>query len=261
MEQHQTTSHRNHLTGTNAAKSILTSRCMVHAIYCMPIPPLPEALDRSLLRDDVFRRLRDAIVDGTLAPGEQLRDLELAAWLGVSRTPVREALLRLADSGLVESSPGRSTVVTSLDLRAVREARDVVAAMHEIAVREAVGNLTRSDIAAMRDANRGFRAAVSRGDLEAALRADDDLHGVAVAVAANRAVASVLDQFTPVLRRAELMRFSTLGGRTSVARHDELIRLCAEGDADAAAALAFDTWHTLPTTDNAPPIHPSTSSE
>ena len=51
----------------------------------------------------------DAIVDGTFAPGEQLRDLELAGWLGVSRTPVREALLRLAEAGLVVAEPGRST--------------------------------------------------------------------------------------------------------------------------------------------------------
>jgi DNA-binding FadR family transcriptional regulator len=67
-----------------------------------------------------------------------------------------------------------------------------------------------------------------------------------VTVAANRALAVVLDQFTPVLRRAERLRFSSLGGRASIARHDKLIRLCATGDADEAAAVAFDTWHTLP---------------
>ena len=100
----------------------------------MPIPQESPVVRRSLLRDDVFGRLRDAIVDGTFAPGEQLRDLELASWLGVSRTPVREALLRLAEAGLVVARPGRSTVVSPLDLRAVRDARDVVAAMHEVAV-------------------------------------------------------------------------------------------------------------------------------
>ena len=63
----------------------------------MPIPAGVAALSRSLLRDDVYVRLRDAIVDGTFTPGEQLRDGDLAQWLGVSRTPVREALLRLAD--------------------------------------------------------------------------------------------------------------------------------------------------------------------
>ena len=83
----------------------------------MPIPPTDPGFDRSLLRDDVYRRLRDAIVDGTFAPGEQLEDLELAAWLGVSRTPVREALLRLTHTGLVLAQPGRSTIVGTLDAR------------------------------------------------------------------------------------------------------------------------------------------------
>ena len=124
----------------------------------MPIPPSAPAIDRRLLRDDVYGRLRDAIVDGTLAPGEQLRDGELAAWLGVSRTPVREALLRLAEVGLIVAKPGRSTTVSSLDRRAVRDARDVVAAMHELAVREAVGSLTEADLEAMRSASHRFRA-------------------------------------------------------------------------------------------------------
>jgi DNA-binding GntR family transcriptional regulator len=215
----------------------------------MPIPENAPAIDRRLLRDDVYGRLRDVIVDGTLAPGEQLRDLELAAWLGVSRTPVREALLRLGAAGLVVARPGRSTTVTSLDLRAVRDARDVVAAMHEVAVREAVDSLTVADLKTMREANRRFRVAIKAGDTEAALRADDDLHGVPVTVAANRALDVVLEQFTPVLRRAERLRFSSLGGRASIARHDQLIRLCAAGDVDQAAAVAFDTWHSLPTTE------------
>lgn len=225
----------------------------------MPIPPHSAAVDRTLLRDDVFGRLRDAIVDGTLAPGEQLRDGELAVWLGVSRTPVREALLRLASAGLVESRPGRSTTVTSLDVRAVREARDVVAAMHEVAVREAAANLTRADLTSMREANRRFRSAVRAGDVDGALRADDDLHAVPVAVAGNRSVAAVLDQFTPLLRRAERLRFSSLGGRTSVTRHDRLVRLLAHGDSDGAAAVAFDTWHSLPTPepDEADPGRPA----
>src|SRR6188472_2507318 len=99
-------------------------------MYCMPIPSGGPIVDRSLLRDDVHRRLRDAIVDGTFAPGEQLKDGELAAWLGVSRTPVREALLRLGTSGLVTAVPGRSTTVTAIDVHAAQDARDVVAAMH-----------------------------------------------------------------------------------------------------------------------------------
>jgi DNA-binding GntR family transcriptional regulator len=215
----------------------------------MPLPDHRVPIDRRLLREEVFGQLREAIVDGTLAPGEQLKDLELAEWLGVSRTPVREALLRLAEAGLVVATPGRSTVVSSVDLRAVREARDVVAALHSLALREAIDQLTRADLQRMREANRRFKRALRDGDVEAALRADDDLHGVPVTVAGNSALASVLEQFTPVLRRAERLRFSTLDGRASVRRHDDLIRLCEAGDVDEAAAVAFDTWHSLPTTD------------
>lgn len=211
----------------------------------MPIPPAPPVA-RSLLRDEVFERLRSAITDGTLEPGEQLRDQDLAAWLGVSRTPVREALLRLAGSGLVLARPGSSTVVSPLEGRAVRDARDVVAAMHETAVRAAVGRLTAEDLAEMSRANTRFEEALGEGDLEAALSADDALHAVPVRVADNHAIEAVLDQFTPVVRRAERLRFSSLTGRGSVARHADLIALCARGDAAGAAANAFDTWHSLP---------------
>lgn len=215
----------------------------------MPLPSHAPQLDRHLLRDGVYRHLRDAIIDGTLAPGERLRDVELAAWLKVSRTPVREALQRLAESGLVVTKPSSSTVVASVNMREVRDARNVVAAMHHMAVRDAVGRLTRADIAGMREANRRFSAAIKRQDVDAALRADEELHGVPVAVAANRALSTVLEQFGPIVRRVERLRFSSLGGRASVARHDELIRLCAEGDAEGAAQNAFDTWYSLPALD------------
>lgn len=215
----------------------------------MPIPQDAPSIDRHLLRDDVFRRLRDAIVEGTFAPGEQLRDAEVAAWLGVSRTPVREAMLRLAEAGLVVALPGRSTMVSPLHVRDLRDARDVVAALHGVAVREAIARLTAPDIDAMRAANERFRTALDEGNVEAALRADDDLHAIPVAVAANRALAAVLDQYTPVLRRAERVRFSTTAGRASIARHEQLIEACCTGDSEGAAAVNYDIFHSLPATD------------
>ena len=87
----------------------------------MPIPKSEPPLDRSLLRNDVYLRIRDTIVDGTLAPGEQLRDKELAAWLGVSRTPVREALRRLQSERRVTIEPQRGAVVAELDRHEVVE--------------------------------------------------------------------------------------------------------------------------------------------
>jgi DNA-binding GntR family transcriptional regulator len=221
------------------------------AIYCMPIPQHSAGVDRSLLRDDVFRRLRDAIVDGTFLPGEQLKDADLADWLGVSRTPVREALLRLGTSGLVIAKPGRSTTVSTLDPKAIRDARDVVAAMHVLAVREMAGNAPAAEVDRMRDANRRFAEALSVGDIGAAMDADEDFHQVPVTVLGNQAVASVLDQFGPVVRRAERMRFA-VDGQASLERHEQLIALLIAGDVEGASDLTFETWHTLTVDDPSP---------
>ncbi len=210
----------------------------------MPIPQNAITVDRSLLRDDVYRRLRDAIVDGTFLPGEQLKDGELAEWLGVSRTPVREALLRLGASGLVVAVPGRSTTVSTIDPQAVRDARDVIAAMHGLAVREIAGRLGAEDVSRMRGANRRFAQALAAGDVAAALDADEELHRIPVAALGNRALEAVIEQFEPLVRRAELLRFSG-DGETSVARHDELIDLLAAGDAAGAESVSFDIWHSL----------------
>ncbi len=215
----------------------------------MPIPTGTPAVDRTLLRDDVYRRLRDAIVDGTFQPGEQLKDVELATWLGVSRTPVREALLRLGGSGLVVALPGRSTTVGAVNAQAVRDARDVVAAMHELAVREVTGRLSDDDLMRMREANARFADAMAAGDVSGALDADEALHRVPVALLGNRALEAVLEQFGPVVRRAERQRFGD-GGHASVDLHERLIDLIAAGDAQSAASAAFEIWHTLAISDD-----------
>lgn len=211
----------------------------------MPIPEASPPLGRNLLRVDVYSRLRDAIVEGAFTPGEQLRDRELATWLGVSRTPVREALLRLHDAGLVVSAPGRSTTVTSIDVRATEDARAVVVAMHRLAVRSALPLLTPDDLGRMRDANRRFARALEVGDADGALAADDELHGIPVTAAGNAAVQAVLGQFMPMLRRVERAQFASLAGPRSVGLHDTLVDRCAASDVPGAVEAAFETWQTL----------------
>ena len=76
----------------------------------MPVPVERGRHRRSLLREQAYESLRDAIVDGTLAPGEKLRDPELEEWLGVSRTPIREAFQQLESEGLIELRMNRGAV-------------------------------------------------------------------------------------------------------------------------------------------------------
>lgn len=202
-------------------------------------------MGRTLLRDQAYRAIKDAIVAGTLAPGQVVRDHDLAEQLGFSRAPVRAALARLADEGLVESKPQSHTRVTPLILRDVYDALVVVRAMHEAAARAAVPRLTATDVEWMRAANEEFSDAVRAGDVERALRADDAFHDVLVAACDNRAVAATIDRYTPLIRRLERQRFATLPAQRSVLRHEELIRACAAGDAEAAAEITRTIWSSL----------------
>ncbi|GAA0965170.1 GntR family transcriptional regulator [Frigoribacterium faeni] len=110
----------------------------------MPIPSSPPAAERQLLRDTVRARIRDAIIDGTLEPGERLHDEELIAWLQVSRTPIREALGDLVRAGLVEMAPNRYTRVATPQADEAVEAIQTLGVLYGGAVRLAVPLLSSS---------------------------------------------------------------------------------------------------------------------
>ncbi|GLY30885.1 GntR family transcriptional regulator [Kineosporia sp. NBRC 101731] len=216
----------------------------------MPVPSASAATPRPLLRDRALVALRAAIVDGTLEPGERLVDAELCAWLGVSRTPVREALTHLEKTGLVQIRPGSKTIVAPLDVRAAVEAQAVAAGLHELAAREAVPLVSPAHLATMTTANTAFAGALAQADVDAAIAADDAFHRVFIDLAANRMLTGILEDVTPLLRRMERVRFASLTGRASVAQHRSIIQHARDGDADGAARLTRANWMTLqPPTD------------
>ena len=200
---------------------------------------------RTLLRDTAYEVIRDAIVRADIPPGAVVSNAAVAEQLGLSRAPVRDALARLADEGLVETKPQSYTRVTPLALKEVRDAAEVVRAMHELAARTAVPLLTAVHIEAMREANRRFEAATMAEDVDAALEFDDDLHGVLIGVCGNRAVAATVERYTPMIRRLERRQFSSARARRSVRRHDELIAACAAGDVGQAIQVTARIWRSL----------------
>jgi DNA-binding GntR family transcriptional regulator len=200
---------------------------------------------RTLLRDHAYASIRDAIVAGEIEPGAVVRDADLAERLGLSRAPVREAFARLVDDGLLESKPQSYTRVTQVVAAEVRDAAAVVGAMHELVTRVAVPLLRDTDVDVMRAANDRFAAAVRAGDVDAALRADDELHDVLVRVSGNRAAAATVARYTPLIRRLERRRFGEGGSCRSAGLHERLIEACAEGDTDGAVHVTADIWHTL----------------
>ncbi|MFD8235613.1 GntR family transcriptional regulator [Streptomyces sp. NPDC059696] len=205
------------------------------------IRPVP----RTLLRDRAYAAIRDAIVAGEIEPGAVVRDADLAERLGLSRAPVRDAFSRLVDEGLLESKPQSYTRVTPLVAADVRDAAAVVGALHELATRTAVPRLDAADLTTMRAANERFAAAVAAGDVDAALRADDELHDVLVRASGNRAAAATVARYTPLIRRLERRRFGEGGSCRSAGLHERLIEACAAGDVDGAVRVTAEIWRGL----------------
>ncbi|WP_423058239.1 GntR family transcriptional regulator [Brevibacterium linens] len=211
----------------------------------MPIPTDSPAPQRSLLRDDVYRSIRDAIVRGQLAPGEQLRDQELGAWLQVSRTPVREALQRLAQAGLVVAEPGRMTRVAPEDPELILAARQIAAELHGLAIDLAFPALDEAALAEMEQANGRLSAALAAGDAEAATAADDDFHEVALNRSGNPLIPEHLEVVTATLRRAEFLHFESVKGSASPEQHTEIIAAIRAGEHAHAVALTKANWSTI----------------
>jgi DNA-binding GntR family transcriptional regulator len=204
-----------------------------------------ESIGRHLLRDAAYGRLRGAIVDGTLPPGSALRPDELAARLGLSRAPIRDAIARLTSEGLVESKPQSYTRVTEVVAKEVEDAAAVIGAMHALAVQHVAQTLTTESLDAMRLANARFAEAVAAGDVEAALAADDEVHAIPLAAYGNAAASGTVERYTPLVRRAERLLFtSPLAGR-SVRLHDDLISALAARDVSRASQVNAEIWSHL----------------
>lgn len=193
-----------------------------------------------LARESAYDVLRHEIVEGRLEPGARLRDHDVAARLGLSRTPVREALSRLEEEGLVETRPRSYTRVTPLSREDAREAFPIVAALHALAAE--LADLRPPDLARLREYNAAFATALRAQDTSAAIAADDAFHGVFVEGSGNRELARTLERLQPRLRRLERARFGSLEGRRSVEQHDRIIALAARGRAGEAVR---ENWLTL----------------
>jgi DNA-binding GntR family transcriptional regulator len=208
----------------------------------MPVPDQRDAVERHLLRDTAYHALCDAIVSGTLVPGEMLHDHELCSWLGLSRTPVRGALARLEEEGLVETAPQRFTRVAPLQKGDAQALFPVLSALHALAAELAVPRLQPPDVRRLRHENEVHAAALVARDAPRAYASDDRFHGVFVTASGNDEIARVLERMAPRLHRLEVLRTGALPGRRALAQHEAIIARSADGDAKGTASAVRENW-------------------
>ena len=205
----------------------------------MPIPtPTVAPEPRRLLRDVVFDKMLTAIADGTLELGERLNDEDLVAWLGVSRTPVREAIAKLADFGLVEIEANRYTRIIQPTPAEIEDTIRSSAELRAIVARRAVRVMTPAQRKEYAKLSKQVRATWSKDQADYPLEFQ---RIIAFLVAAADSPALTRMEQTVGARAALMLRLMSgkAGWKDADVFTDRLAEAVEAGDADAAFAV-FD---------------------
>lgn len=194
-----------------------------------------------LLHETVVDRLRDLIVQGTLAPGAKLNERVLCEALGASRTPLREALKFLASEGLVELLPNRGAIVAPLDPRRLRQIFTVMGTLEALAGELACANATDVELNEIRALHFQMRAHHARGDLAAYFRCNQEIHLRIVAASGNEPLADIYRSLNAHVLRARFMaNLSRERWDDAVAEHEGMMDALARRDAPALQRILRD---------------------
>jgi len=181
--------------------------------------------------------IRNAIVEGKLEPGRRLKEEELARELGLSRTPIREALLLLQAEDLVVATPNRGAVVRAHDAEELEDLYDLRALLEGHAARRAAERISRPVIAALRASCDRF-AAVEADDVSGLVRENLDFHNAILDAAGSARLAWMVRKVIkqPLVYNSYRW-YSPEQMRISVRYHRRIVAAFAAGDADAAELL------------------------
>jgi DNA-binding GntR family transcriptional regulator len=183
----------------------------------------------------VVRQLRNEIVTGELPPGTLIKDAELAGRLGVSITPVREAIAQLSVEGLIDIAPNRTRHVTKVTQQNALELIDVMRVLACAGFEWGVWNLTETHVDLMRQRQKEFVEGLRTGDVLAAGEAGADFSTIVIQASGNRELQAMVDlvvaRTTRILAGSEDRLWHTW-----ITGHDDILRLLDAGD--TAGALA-----------------------
>ena len=190
------------------------------------------------LRDVVFNTLRQAILKGELKPGERLMEIQLANKLGVSRTPVREAIRKLELEGLVLMIPRKGAEVAEITRRDMEDVLEVRTALEELAVKDACDHITDAQLSELKKASNEFKKALLEGkDLVTCADADMHFHDVILSATNNRRLIQMLNNLSEQMYRYRMEYLKDeRTHKTLIEEHDAIRRALKKHDKVKAGA-------------------------
>ncbi|AYC99570.1 GntR family transcriptional regulator [Neorhizobium sp. NCHU2750] len=188
----------------------------------------------------VYDLLRDEILDLKLAPGSAIDEVQLAARFGMSRTPIREALVRLAGEGLIETLPNRSTMVSNIDFLGMPAYFDALVLMYRVTTRLAAQHHREEDLAIIWEHHEAFAEAVRAQDALAMIATNAALHSAIAAAGRNNYYNTFFDRLLGEGRRMLRLYYQSYNDRLPprfVEEHEEIIAAVKARDVAAADRL------------------------
>lgn len=181
------------------------------------------------LRDVVFQTLRQAILKGELEPGERLMEIHLAQKLGVSRTPVREAIRKLELEGLVIMIPRKGAIVADITLSDLEDVLEVRLALEELAVRQACRNYSEEQMHRLKKASDDFKRILYGTDVIAYAEADEEFHAVIYEMTGNRKLVQILNNLREQMYRYRMEYLKDkLSHAQLVLEHEKIVHALEE---------------------------------
>jgi GntR family transcriptional regulator of gluconate operon len=201
----------------------------------------PDVVERADLWQIVASRLRYAIISRQLKPGEHLRELPLANRFGVSRVPVREALIRLEHEGLVRGEPRRGAFVVGMTLADIRELYEVRAILEVRGARLAAEGAAPENLANLRRITQDFRVEADRGDSESLAAVDIAFHREVMTAAHHRRLLATWEPLSGIIQTLLTLTNERSTQSKILSAHSPLASAIILGDAAAAEAATLKT--------------------
>lgn len=191
------------------------------------------------LRDVVFNTLRQAILKGELAPGERLMEIQLAEKLGVSRTPIREAIRKLELEGLVLMIPRKGAEVAKISEKSLRDVLEVRRSLEELAIELACQRMTDEDMETLEQVQRHFRSAIAKGEAMTIAETDEQYHDVIYQGTRNDKLVQMLGNLREQMYRYRLEYIKDEDKRQILlVEHDQIFKAIRDRHVAEAKAAA-----------------------
>jgi DNA-binding GntR family transcriptional regulator len=191
------------------------------------------------LRDVIFETLRKSIVSGDIKPGERLMEVTLAEQMGVSRTPVREAIRRLEAEGLVTMIPRKGTYVSELSIKDMMDVLEIRCSLDRLATTLATKHIESSQIKSLESIHKQYVTNVEKGNIEGAIRKDVEFHDMIYSVSGNPRLVGVAGSLREHVYRFRVAYMTDTNIAENVLHeHEEILNAIRNSQDTKAAELA-----------------------